>query len=249
MNKYIFLLIFLVVANLLPCCEVIEKDRFINQGNIKGTIRGIEQLQIEYHPPVLLNSAEIKFDRGDKIFTAFSDENGNFELENIPYGTYNITISRLNYLPQTAFGCQLYFTDKAIYIKAYLSLVSNVSKIENIEFFKIGEELNFYLTTDGDMSKRHVFLIFYSKSENVSYMNSRDNYQFIDGDGNQFTDVVSFPYTDSFYYAIYAVSGFSIPEVYIDELAYKTRIKAWWINEYDVEFNPNPIGKGRYIGN
>lgn len=224
--------LFLILIVSLLGCEKNEKDKFSYYGRLEGTIKGYNYFSTDSEQ--LIKDAEILFDRGDVSFVDFADENGAFSFDDIPYGSYNVTVSHALYSPQYKLGYQLYFTDSIRNLSFNLHKQSSITEFYSAEIEKNEDNWYFvWMGCNGDLNDRLVYVIFFSEDENVSYK----NYQFMSGSLNWKPDQSSGTYDllqghSDIYFAIYPVCGF---QSWIEP---ETREK------FSIEFNP----KVEYIG-
>jgi hypothetical protein len=184
MEKFKFVFIFFIFVTIFAACEKNEKDKFSYYGKVEGIIKGYNYFLTQSEQ--LLKDAEILFDRGDISFVDYADENGNFSFDNIPYGSYNVSVSHSLYSPQYQFGYQLYFTDSVCNLSFNLHKQSSITEIYSVQIEKDKYEDNQYLIwmdCNGDRNERTVCTIFFSKDENVSFKNYQFMYSSIDWNG------------------------------------------------------------------
>lgn len=210
--RKIYILVFVLLQ---LACEEIEKDTFSYTGDFFGSIRGDSMHWYNgLHNP---GSVQVIFDRGDKIFKTSSDSSGNFEFSSIPYGTYNITLSKENYVPTFVPGYQLYFTKPE---HEDLFYIFKKGRIENIHVKLI--LLNGYkyydVICDGEFAEneRVELIIFLHETEEADYTNYT-SYKYMDYCYSEYCGNELFWSSDSLitssFYAIYPVVGFNWADV------------------------------------
>ena len=200
---------FLLSVLLLLACEKTEKDTFSYTGDFFGHILG-DSLHGYYgiHNP---GTVQVIFDRGNQVFTTTSDSSGYFEFRNIPYGTYNITLQKENYVPTFNPGYQLYFTNP-VYEDWFF--IFKKGRIENIHVELISlDGLNYHeVICDGEFVEDELveLIIFLHETEEADYTNYT-SYQFYSYSHYFINNL--FMYSDSLstsaYYAIYPLLGYN----------------------------------------
>lgn len=194
-------------------CEKTDKETFSYTGDFIGHIMG-DSLHW-YNGSHNTGNVQIIFDRGDQVFTTNSDSLGNFEFHNIPYGTYNITLLKENYVPTFNPGYQLYFTHPVF--EDWFSIFKK-KRMENIRVELISSGgLNYHqLICDGEFveDERVELVIFLHETEEADY-NNYTSYKVIDYYFCESCLNLLFLDSDSLnanaYYAIYPIVGIKYP--------------------------------------
>lgn len=249
-SKFLYQTVFIVLI-MSAGCETTEKDEFTFKGEVIGTVSGVDAIKNSgMEESEFLVGAQILFDRGDVSFSGISDDNGKFSLGEIPYGTYNITASKLGHSPQTLLGYQLYFIDSTVTFEFTLSKQSQVTKIEDVI---IENDINggvwFTFNCDGRSDDDEEFVVFFSSDPNVSYIDYEgDYYTFSWNSGYGY--LYNYRIENSTHYAIYPVCSY-FRWVYINNSIYSFNGFESWIEPksklaYEIEFNPNVEYVGRY---
>jgi len=205
---YLLVLVLLQVA-----FEKTEKNTFSYTGDFLGHIMGdsLHWYNGSHYP----DAVQVIIDREDQVFTTYSDSSGNFEFRNIPYGTYNITLLKENYVPTFIPGYQLYFTNP---VHEDWFFIFKKNRIENIhvELISIDGLVFYQVICNGKFAddERVELVIFLHKTEEADYTNytsykimSYNSCEFCYNDLFQGSDSLS----SSAYYAIYPVAGISYP--------------------------------------
>lgn len=234
---------FLIFVLLQLACEKTEKDTFSYTGNFLGHIMGdsLHWYNGSHNP----DTVQVIFDRGDRVYTTNSDSSGNFEFHNIPYGTYNITLLKENYVPTFNPGYQLYFTNT---VHEDWFFIFKKNRMENIrvEPFPFDGHNYHRVICDGEFTEdeRVELIIFLHETEEADY-NNYTSFQFMDYSHCEFCINVLFLDSDSLsssaYYAIYPLVGFNYPHTnwhLIDDL-----------RDYPAVFNRDIGYKGFYDKN
>lgn len=234
---------FLVLILLLVACEKTEKDTFSYTGDFIGHIMGdsLHWYNGSHYP----DAVQVIIDRGDQVFKTNSDSLGNFEFRNIPYGTYNITLLKENYVPTYNPGYQLYFTNP---VHEDWFFIFKKNRIESIRVELVSYEgLDFnQVICKGEFgdNERVELVIFLNETEEADYNNYTSfkymSYYYCDFCAN---DLFIGPdsLSSSAYYAIYPVAGFNYPYTnwhLINDL-----------RDYPVVFNKDVGFKGFYNKN
>ena len=224
---------FLIILSSLYSCEKIEKDKFSYAGDVTGVVSN----QLTGNA---ISGAEVKFDRGDVVFTETIDENGKYYFKDIPYGTYDLTYYKDSYNPKFYPGYQLYFSDTLVdlgnYFTIYITSPNNgrdisisrltprsVTSIDNVELYLWkSSNYEYYISLDAfyqssDYENMH-FQVFLSTDENVSYTDYYSKEIFEDNPNSsnstiEATDIVDYAYLQGktkVYYTIYSCMNKSI---------------------------------------
>lgn len=204
---------FLALVLLQLACEKTEKDTFSFTGDLMGHITGdsLHWYNGSHNP----GNVQVIFDRGNQVFTTTSDSSGNFEYRNIPYGTYNITLLKENYVPTFNPGYQLYFTNP---VNEDWFTIFKKKRIENIHVELISSDGLFFhqVICEGEFGEdeRVELIIFLHETEEADY-NNYTSYRFMDYSYCEYCINDLFLYSDSIsssaYYAIYPIVGFNYP--------------------------------------
>lgn len=126
MNKYLTALILLIIIT--TGCEKTEQFPL----NLKGTIKGEIIPRNEFGPANDdYEGFSIQLEGSEPLISTSTDIDGNYELKNIPTGTYNLIISKEGYGEYQKQGLQIVGGDEPLYFKAALNKKSSTT-IENI---------------------------------------------------------------------------------------------------------------------
>jgi len=233
MNKcYLTVILFFTIF--LYSCEKIEKEHFSYYGDVKFSVSGSDDINFNFYG--YLSDVNIELKRGDKTFKIITDTLGKAILYNIPYGTYNITVSKDSFASFYQYGYQLYFADSSKSLDFHLYKKSKVNTISNIVFENVFGDYFVFFDYSGSLEGRSVFIIFWGDQYDVSFK----NYQFsqtIDGyNGSASGSILNnFRGFSKIYYAIHTVNSF------------QSWVEPETKRKYDVYFNTEILAKGSYI--
>ncbi len=195
--KPVFLV--LIFSLMFSGCEEIEKEKFSHYGKVAGVVNGQDYYDNQDSEGVL-KDAEVVLDRGDIRFVDYTNENGQYAFDSIPYGSYNISVSYAGYSSQYRFGEQFQFIDSVRTRNFDLNIIPIVDRIVSAKIF---QDYNgrFAFNIDYEPSDEEIyFVVFLGNDENVSYK----NYQDFIGPWGEGLDPENYP---RFYYAIYTCCG------------------------------------------
>ncbi len=165
---------FLCLLLILYGCEKTETIQFDLEGTIKGQVAVIyEDTDASESDSNLYEDVEVILDDGDNKLSATVDINGEYSLENIPIGTYNLIFSKPGFSEFQNQGVQIIGGDEPIYCFGYLFEKSSTT-IENLEL-ELDEYNNVYLkgTVNNTSSSSSIWYFIHDDS-NVSYTNYTD---------------------------------------------------------------------------
>lgn len=163
----------LFVLLLFSACKKTE----IIQPDLKGTIKGSINTLNEYGVQNYDNEdILIQLEGSEPLMSTKTDSKGNYELSNIPMGTYNIVVSKEGYCEIQSQGVQIVGGDNPLYFSYNIIEKSSIT-IENISLEIVNNEIhlkgiiNHNFTFD-EWSMDGPKIGFYLKNDdNLSYYN------------------------------------------------------------------------------
>lgn len=192
-KNFVTLIFFLLIFS---SCEKTE----IKQIDLKGTIEGQMYVYNEYGVEIdNFEDINVVLEDGAIEMSTTTDSDGEFLLENIPAGTYNLIFSKEGFSDYQQQGVQIIGGEERIYSLAYLIEKSSTS-IENISI-ELDVVNNIYLKSSVIHNSEYaVIRYFLHDQEDVSYFNYIETGTFIfDGESGTQETCNLYKNTSSYY--------------------------------------------------
>ena len=152
------------------------KDKVVYKLDYNATLKGIVNFNNEFGQPVVDDSAFIEIIGKDVIASAYSDEDGKYEITNIPAGTYDLKVTKEPYEGWYFKSIKILGGDVPLYYHFYLNVKPQI-KFSNLKAaFTDNTHLNVSANVSHNYNVQNGFYsgyvyILINKNENVSLSN------------------------------------------------------------------------------
>ncbi len=193
----------------IGCTKEITEEQV---GNLRGNVVAISY---QNYSATVMDNAKIKLQSGDYIVEVATDINGDFELNNIPIGTYNLIYQKEGYGTYIDYGVQIFGGIIPLQLNSIslYELTDGKMDIQNIETIGYKSSYNSRLEIRFDYQRKEtnstMFLLLFSKENNIDLQHYEVSYiigsYFESGTVYMSADYDEFPENSKWYVKIYPV--------------------------------------------